>query len=130
MNFHNNNKFTQHQPKRRDTGRNSIPLGLGGLMSSALRRHGIHNQVNSAMVVQSAQMSLERAVEPHIVEDVRVVSYRAKTIFIACRYAEAANALKPYLDGLKADLIREYPSLQIDAVDCRYRPHAFQERGY
>ena len=130
MNFQPRSNFKQYKPKKRDTSRRSTPTGLGDLLGRTLKRHGIHNQVNSAMIVHKAQELIERGVAPHIAADVRVVSYHSKQLFIACRYGEAAEALKPFLNTLHDQLIAAFPDLQLTNIESRFRPQAFKERGY
>ncbi len=82
------------------------------------------------MVVQKAQEIIQTHVAPHIVSDVRVVSYKDKRLFIACRYGEAAEALHPYLNTVQDELLRAFPDLILSGIESRFRPQAFKERDY
>ncbi|MDP2632038.1 MAG: hypothetical protein Q8P30_04730 [Candidatus Uhrbacteria bacterium] len=98
--------------------------GIDGLISSALKRHGILNQVNAALVVQSANAILDEIVEDSLRADSLVISFVNQDLKIACKHSAAVNYIKDLSNELKQELECKFPTITISSVNCWIDPDA------
>jgi hypothetical protein len=83
--------------------------GLGNLLDSALRRHGITKQVTATMIVLRANELLQSICAGPLMNDVKVVSYKNNELYVACRHSAASFDVQPLLPRLRYTLEQSFP---------------------
>ncbi len=130
MNFQKPNFSYKYQPRKPspDRARKAKTVAIGDLLRATLSKHGIAGQVESAMIVKRAGEELKLATDPHTHKDWRVVSYKYNKLFIACKYPETVQVLRPLSDGLKNAVLRAFPSVNLTEIEIAIRPESVHER--
>ena len=101
--------------------------GLGGLLESALGRHGISKQVTAAMIVVRANEILQDLLTPPLSEDVKALVYKDGVLTIACKNAAAGFDIANMSEALGKSLETEFSDITITRVEHRVKPEAWKD---
>lgn len=105
--------------KRANRPRFTRFVGIDGLMSEAMARHGIARQVTAALLVKRARELAQHLVDPRALPDIYVVSFQNNQLSIACKHAAAVRSARAAAIPLKEQLEIDFPTLTITEVHCR-----------
>lgn len=104
--------------------------GIGNLLTSALKRHGIDRQVTATVIVAKANEILAVLTEgTPLHDDVSVVAYKEQELIIACPHAPASHDVQGFLPALQAELERQFPDKTFRRMVTRIVPAAWYNGG-
>lgn len=79
------------------------------LTSDALRRIGIMEQVQIALVLECAQEAIKNALGEHIARHMKAISVQHKTLGISVAHAAVAAHLGLHRDAILANINEKFP---------------------
>ncbi len=100
---------------------------IGGLVTSALQRHGIAKQVTSAMVVEHARRFFAEKLEPQIAADLAVATFIGDVLTVDCRHPASVRLAQSQSNDLRAELTKQFPTLTVNQIFCRLRSTNFNQ---
>ena len=96
------------------------------LASDALRRIGIMEQVQIALVLECAQEALKNAMGDHIARHMRAVSISHKTLSITAAHAAVAAHLGMHRETILAQVNEKFPGT-VERIRLLNSPHSISE---
>ncbi|MBU0614162.1 hypothetical protein KJ766_02680 [Patescibacteria group bacterium] len=103
------------------------PVALSGIVAYALKRHGFERQVTASMIVQTVREEVPKMVEPHVLNDVRVVSFSGGNLTISCKNGPAIDYMVTKRAEIKNLVESAFPTITLKNIYCNIRPQDFDE---
>jgi hypothetical protein len=90
---------------------------IGSMLSDALSRARIEEQVSAARIMEEAQRAIHAVCETPVGSDLIVArSLHDGTLLVACKSAAAASVVKERAQALREQIVRALPTAPIHTI--------------